>query len=528
LLSYLPRNLSNIRRQIESPKNPVTVLCPDAKSFYNVALTVYGKDIPGLYNIDMQTAMFRELSLIHKTFEYQAKQTITDVVRWRNPALSLYLFYGWMHFVATESMRFVSLFILSSIFFFMLRNYLKYHANSAASKLFGCRTIGDMTRILLVNQHDSKGPTQHRRQSNSHPILEQLLRIFGLPPMDANSQDSWKFEDHAEFPLSAGCDYNKLSSDEAAARPTWEAAQASFDFSDEDQIMSDDGSNNEYTPDDISDSGDESCDTNINKPSAKASVPDQNIDNIVKKKSLSTQLKERHSRLQQVNFHLFDDRVFIAEDRADAKKQLKMSSKNPISNRINPILSLFLKIIECEISAFRAVFNILFWKDPILSYWTMVLVCCLMIVVSIFPWRQFFFILGLLSLGPQNYFIFRWYRLPLAAKKHRNRLLSNSTRSTKFYSENNHTNREGGNDKPLESSPGNEARSSNSPLLIRNNVQIKPDGKLRKVIVPSVPFRYNRFYDWPPDPDSTAISTPHNRAGSPKKFNSASDHAKQK
>lgn len=44
-----------------------------------------------------------------------------------------------------------------------------------------------------------------------------------------------------------------------------------------------------------------------------------------------------------------------------------------------------------------------------------------------------------------------------------------------------------------------------SPLLFRNNIKMKPDGRHREVIVPSVPFRYNRFYDWPPDPASTTI-----------------------
>ena len=49
---------------------------------------------------------------------------------------------------------------------------------------------------------------------------------------------------------------------------------------------------------------------------------------------------------------------------------------------------------------------------------------------------------------------------------------------------------------------------STSPLLIRNNKTHLPDGRKREVIVPSVPFRYNRFYDWPPDPNQVVQQRP--------------------
>ena len=54
LLTYLPRNVSDITKRMKAPREPVTVVCPDAKSFCNVATTVYGVDVPGRYNKSMQ------------------------------------------------------------------------------------------------------------------------------------------------------------------------------------------------------------------------------------------------------------------------------------------------------------------------------------------------------------------------------------------------------------------------------------------------------------------------------------------
>mmetsp|Transcript_5729 Transcript_5729/g.10317 ORF Transcript_5729/g.10317 Transcript_5729/m.10317 type:complete len:902 (+) Transcript_5729:157-2862(+) len=550
LLSYFPKNLSDVTKRMKSPKNPVTVVCPDAKSFYNVALTVYGKDVPGRYSKSAKKAVMTEVALIKGMLVYHTKRTVMDVVRWRNPILSLYLFCGWMHFVVTDSATFLPAFILSLILIFMARNYMKYHVNSAASNLFGHRTIGDMTRILF-KRDNSKVQTPHIHQRNSCSILESVfLRIFGTPQVDATPKDSWKREDHAEFPFSTGSAYCKLSSVEAAARPIWEAARdsryenshdldddVSRDFSDEasHQFKMDDGSDNEYV--DYSDSDDESYDeylgivekekVKIGKSRSKkkaalaqsesilattehtnVSLPDQNMSDSQSAKpgkSLSAQISGWHSRVQQANLHLFDDRVFMAEDRADAEKVLQInSSKNPIARMINPIMASIIKILEIEVSAFRAVFNILFWKDPMLSYWAMWLVFCSMIVVLIFPWRIFFFVVGLFGLGPQNYFLVDWYYSKSAIQEHGHQLLSNSTKSLNTHHKKEQDDVKPGGDMSTESSR-NGHLLNNSPLLLRNNIQMKPDGKIREVIVPSVPFRYNRFYDWPPDPDLTTI-----------------------
>jgi len=258
---------------------------------------------------------------------------------------------------------------------------------------------------------------------------------------------------------------------------------------------------------DFSDIVDNVIDDNGKKGLAKLRLPDQNVAHSSESKSVGNQIKKIHFKVQRAHLHLFDDRVFIAEDRAEAKRQLKINnSVNPLQKMINPWVASILKILEYELSAFRAIFNIMFWKDPMLSYWVMVILCCLMILVLVFPWRRFFFVVGILLLGPQNYFmnIIDWHRSKMAKKKGgpKSLALSKSTRMLNAYRDNEHGSGQNVHDPPQSR---NDDLLSNSPLLLRNNTQQKPDGKLRKVIVPSVPFRSNRFYDWPPDPDSTII-----------------------
>mmetsp|Transcript_33231 Transcript_33231/g.71817 ORF Transcript_33231/g.71817 Transcript_33231/m.71817 type:complete len:1016 (-) Transcript_33231:462-3509(-) len=503
LLSYLPKRnlLSDIqKRTAKYLKDPVTVECPDAKSFHNVALTVYGKDMPGRFTNDMKDAVAKEVALIRIFVIRTSKTKIVDLIRWRNPVISLYFFYGWMRFVITTSGTFLAMYVLSLFFIFMVRNYLKYNINSPASRFLGRRTIGGMTRALLVNQGGFKGPTLDDNQGISHSIERAILWMAGIPKN--STPDSWKGEDHAEFPFSTGSVYTKASSDEAAAMPVWEAEEAAE--------AAEDHFSDESNSSDILDNVDDSIDDEIKKNAlAKMRLPNQDVCNAPtsERKSLSTQIQQIHYKVQRANLHLFDDRVFIAEDRAEAKKQLKMNNtKNPISKRINPWLANILKIFEYEVSAFRAMFNILFWKDPILSYWAMMFLCCVMILVLVFPWRRFFFVVGILLLGPQNYFmnIIDWHRSKMAKKKGgpESLALSKSTRMLNAYRDNEHGSGQNVHDPPQSR---NDDLLSNSPLLLRNNTQQKPDGKLRKVIVPSVPFRYNRFYDWPPDPDSTNI-----------------------
>jgi hypothetical protein len=219
-------------------------------------------------------------------------------------------------------------------------------------------------------------------------------------------------------------------------------------------------------------------------------LPEQNIKakkgGAKKSKPIQDQINELHETTQKATLHLFDDRVFLVEgDRQDGDKVLMLHhSLNPALRVINPLLGSVFKIVDTNLNAFRAVFNIFMWKDPALSFWATILAICVMYVLFLFPWRWFFCMVGLFAVGPQNYFLADWYEERQSTKKKRKSEQAANTSSFRRT-------------KPVD--------LSSSPLLMRNNVQQKPDGKSREIIIPSVPLRYNRFYDWPPDPSTTII-----------------------
>jgi hypothetical protein len=262
-------------------------------------------------------------------------------------------------------------------------------------------------------------------------------------------------------------------------------------------------------------------DVSLRSNTGSKPAPNQDVDVIVKKDPIQQQIDRQHSKVQRATLHLFDDRVFLADDKVDAERLLKINSKsNPIAKKLNPMLATVVKIFEIFLSTFRASFNVFMWKDPTLSFCFMVIIICLMIVVAIFPWKQFFYLVGVVVLGPQN---------KLLAKSNKDKQetqgqdesfvkkLKKSTFVGLLSSPSPGGQRQGG---KLPSKNGGESGSakgpkanrhvgqsdlSNSPLLHRNNSQLKPDGKNRQVIVPSMPFRHHRFYDWPPDPETTII-----------------------
>jgi len=541
LLSYIPKSPSVITRRITNrPLEPTTTIkCPDAKSFASVALTVYGEDVPGKYSAHIKNATSREATLINKLMFYQAKKIGRDIATWKNPLLSMYIFWAWMYMVVYNAIDNVPSFVLSLLFIALLRNYVKYNVNSAVGSLCGHRTIGGMLGVLLFNRDDSNVQMSELQRMSNRPFLERLLlNIFGLN-FTAKRKKAWKNEDHSEFPLSSGLVHPKITPDEASKSHSWVAAKDETsgyisesvfnaaklnsvlddwdpeddDSSDEEEWRFENGTGFDrrasftkgekgpgigvFSEDSLFDESPKVARNGVSSTSAQHAIkmaelpfpalPEQDMN--VKKKSSSTiigQIEKIHTKASRAFLHLFDDRVFVADDRAEAEKLLHINTtNNPIAKKMYPILGAFLKLIDIELSAFRAVFNIVMWKDPFLSFWTTLVVFCLMVVLLFFPWRYLFFIVGLVGLGPQNYFLVDWFEAKRIARQQK----KGATRKSSLES--------------LDSYHD----LAESSLLFRNNVQMKPDGngRHREVIVPSVPFRYNRFYDWPPDPASTSI-----------------------
>ena len=422
-----------------------------------------------------------------------------------------------------------------------------------------------MAYSLLFNRCDSNVRTSQLQRTLFNPtLLERFAsKVLGIS-VAPFTESSWKEEDNTEFPFSVGSYHPKCCSNESAGGNVWSASEdvspsRMFDHEDEWQSdeevegflqnanqlsaattqaaldvvnitktkvltkcqsmgqsgCSDPGEELAKLPQDISDvpqslSQDTSdvtqdagtstisptnvsgCTYQMPKGSGRIIViPDQNVKAKSGTKGSTTLLEDigkLNEKASRVGLHLFEDRVFIAEDKAEAQKLLHFNtSKNPIKSRMFPLVGGVVKIVDNALSMFRAAFNLCMWKDPMLSFWFSLFLFCLMIVLCLFPWRLFFFVGGLFGLGPQNYFLAVSYDKKLASRPKANPAKGNSGLAHQVSMSNEDV--------------------SKSPLLFRDNVQMKPDGKHREVIVPGEDcvFRFNRFYDWPTDPATTVI-----------------------
>jgi len=537
LLSYIPKSPTDITRRLRKTYlEPKTLVqCPDRKSFQNVCHAVYGEDIPGKFDANIAAAVSKELNMISIVLNYHTKRVIRDIIRWNNPLLSSYIFGAWMYFVYQNSLSHIPSFIMSLMLVFMLRNYVKYYLHSVAGTFYGSRSIGSMCRIVLFNRFDANVQRTPSRRAGW-----LVSKVFGISTASF-TKETWKEEDNAEYPFSIGTYHPKRSSDEAAATPVWiPEDEWNSDEEEEDMPPSQDATaekqgvpqtkdsngadslNNDVTHVErrrtmfrrgsIADFS-KDCLPNSSKDTSPAEetdgattlndstcpprlhliIPEQDVKakSAKKKGNMQQDIEKVHLKVSRASLHLFEDRVFQAEDMEEAKKMLSMNnSKNPIRRKFNPVLGGVMKMFEIQLSFVRAVFNVCMWNDPMLSFWISMVIFGLAVVLFIFPWRLFFFVIGFLGLGPQNYFLYDLYLLKRASKSKKTPTKEDPVQERR-----------------KSMNTGDSEDVSRSPLLFRENVWMKPDGKRREVIIPGgdCVFRFNRFYDWPPEPATTKI-----------------------
>jgi hypothetical protein len=143
-----------------------------------------------------------------------------------------------------------------------------------------------------------------------------------------------------------------------------------------------------------------------------------------------------------------------------------------------------MEMAQTFLFAFRALFNVFTWQDPVLCFWLCFAGPPLAFVLYVCPYRIISFFLGFYWIGPQNY-VSRIYReskegyeppnFDLIIKKKKIEKPEDFQEMQFFSSE----------------APGNQ------PIQFRNidPVQVK------QIVVPSNVMMYgSRFYDWPPEP----------------------------
>ena len=271
-------------------------------------------------------------------------------------------------------MSYLPAFILSMVLTLMIRNYFKYNVHSFVGSFYGHRSIGSMCRILLFDQ-DSRD--QHTLADQTAFIKhEQVLETFGISTGNFTN-DSWKREDHLEYPFSVGSFHPKCSSDEAAASPVWDPSAVLDNVDDEWNSDEEEGGllqggsqrskggvPNKHptsarpqcsgeTPVGLSTSFSYSTlpvdpyDTSTyQEPTTSGTIiviPDQNVKSKPAKKGKVTAMQRDaekfHQKISRATLHFYDDRVFLVEDKEEAQRLLALNkSKNPIRRMVNPVL----------------------------------------------------------------------------------------------------------------------------------------------------------------------------------------------
>lgn len=285
---------------------------------------------------------------------------------------------------------------------------------------------------------------------------------------------------------------------------------------------------------DQTDHSESSCVTNAastGKDSSEAASdwPDQDLDQNgpSTNKKLTDDLNENKDKMHELTWHLFDDKVYtIREDEerfyfGDAKKQ-KKRRKSDIPKQLNKLLQvgeyshnnpfvarlgLYVEpIVESALSFlcfFRALFNAVTWQDPLLTFWLSIFLILLSAVLFIFPWRIFLFLVGGFLVGPQNYVIRK-----LRERGH----LPPRKKPTRQHVE-----------RQVEQGPVAYCHVGLHGILGPRPRPEADPREVQHVVVPYGPLMYQRFYDWPPEPQFAQV-----RAEDPSQKLSRPSHIRSK
>ena len=151
LLSYLPKGAPQFQ-----PHETVMVNCYDKKSFQNVALVVHGTHMPGRFSMKLVRALVREINFtrIH-ILRYLRKQEFRNLVGWKNPIISGFVFFSWMHSVYANTVRYVPGNLVIFLLLYLWKNYANYAINGSRHQGFLPPTWEEMFMALLFGTDEN-------------------------------------------------------------------------------------------------------------------------------------------------------------------------------------------------------------------------------------------------------------------------------------------------------------------------------------------------------------------------------------
>ena len=240
-LSYLPPLLRSRRinngGDITSVGTAVaaadtTIACSDPRSFRNAVLTVHGTHLPDKFSLEQLMAAVREFKLLEKCVKRLLNQFSEDLVVWRNPAVSAYAFFAWMHCVYANSVVLVLVHGLLFLLLQVMKNYSHtfFGVNQrrellplAWEDVFCAVWDVAVDVISRLRHHSSTGEEEEIRASfrsfrddivaeSNEPRGKPLLSVLGF--VDDTNCDLGKC---SEFPFSSLAGYPQFGVDQSLA-----------------------------------------------------------------------------------------------------------------------------------------------------------------------------------------------------------------------------------------------------------------------------------------------------------------------
>lgn len=188
MLSYIPKQIPKIE-----PNESVTVNCCDQKSFQNTALTVHGTHPPGRFSMKVVKALIREINFtrIH-ILRYMRKRELRNLVGWKNPIISGFLFVSWMHSVYINTVRYVPGNLITFLLLYLWKNYANYAINDSLQRGFLPPTWEEMFLALLYGT-EGRHYIQPLEMTPNNPS-EEMTPIQSMGDESVRSSESTTLE----------------------------------------------------------------------------------------------------------------------------------------------------------------------------------------------------------------------------------------------------------------------------------------------------------------------------------------------
>ena len=176
---------------------------------------------------------------------------------------------------------------------------------------------------------------------------------------------------------------------------------------------------------------------------------------------------------------------------------------NPVMNKITTKARPVFRIIMLMLHAYRAIYNVITWRDPYLAFWLSVGCIVFCILILLIPWRPIIFVIGVMVLGPQNW-AFRVFKEYVWQNERPNRFIR-VLRELLRPDDVEHGTEDWKDSKQL-SVVAQPIFQRHAPVNKQIDDRTHKPIAAQHVLVPYSPLICQRFSDWPPDPKYALVT----------------------